>query len=64
MEKTLRAFNGENAAEIRYTRPEVKVRFHLYGTREDLVYGIAAILMCGLLCREEQWDSSQQTREA
>lgn len=62
--KTLGTFNGENTAEIWYVRPGVEVSFHLEGSWEEHKEGVAAVLVCGLLCQDEHWDPSQQTQEA
>lgn len=51
-EKELGTFNDSNPAEIWYVRKGVQVSFYVEAEMEKYCQGLAAVMVCGVLCTE------------
>lgn len=60
-EKELGTFNDSNPAEIWYVRRGVKVKFYVEAELEKDCQGLAAVMVCGILCTENHETEDHET---
>ena len=60
-EKELGTFNDLNPAEIWYVRRGVRVKFYVEAELQKDSQGLAAVMVCGILCTENHETEDHET---